>query len=260
MELGLAGKVAVVTGGSEGIGRAAAMRLSEEGARVAICARREDLLHRAAAEIRAKTDGDVLAVRADVSRPEDCARFVERAVNAFDRIDILVNNAGRSAAAPFEQVPDEVWAADLELKLLGAVRMARLVVPHMRKQGGGRIINMTTIGGKAPGRGSLPTSVSRAAGINLTKALANEYAGEQILVNTICLGKIKSAQWERFRETQAPNMRLEDFYAARGRDIPVGRIGEAEEVADLVAFLASDRARYITGVAINIDGGLSAVV
>ena len=260
MDLGLAGKVAVITGGSEGIGRAVAMRLSEEGARVAMCARREEVLQRAAAEIRAKTGGDILTVRADISRAEDCARFVGQAVAAFDRIDILVNNAGRSAAAPFEQVPDEVWAADLELKLLGAVRMTRLVVPHMRKHGGGRIINMTTVGGKAPGHGSLPTSVSRAAGINLTKALANEYAAEQILVNTICLGKIKSAQWERFREKQAPHMSLDDFYALRGRGIPVGRIGEAEEVADLVAFLVSERARYITGVAVNIDGGISAVV
>ncbi|OLC17594.1 MAG: short-chain dehydrogenase, partial [Candidatus Rokubacteria bacterium 13_1_40CM_69_27] len=246
LELGLAGKVAIVTGGSEGLGRACAERFAREGARVAICARRKDVLERAAEDIRKAAGGEVLARPADVTRPADVEAFVAAVVAQCGGVDILVNNAGTSAAAAFEQVDDAAWQRDIELKLMAAVRFCRLVVPHMKRRGGGRIINITTVGGKAPAPRALPTTVTRAAGINLTKALAGEYAPDRILVNTVCLGLVKSAQWERRAKGD-----LEGYYKDVARRVPIGRVGEAEEFADLVAFLASERAGYITGTAIN---------
>jgi 3-oxoacyl-[acyl-carrier protein] reductase len=260
MDLGLMGKVAAITGGSEGIGRATAFRLCEEGARVAICARREDILHNTAQEIESATGGQVLAMRADITNVTDCERFIQGASEHFGRLDILVNNAARSAAMAFEKADDGVRREDLEVKLFGAMHCIRLAIPHMRKVGGGRIINMAAIGSKQPGVPSVPTSLTGAAGINLTKALAKEYAGDNILVNTICLGRLKSAQRVRRWEAHYSHMTLDEYYAKEGASIPLQRLGEAEDVADLICFLASERARYITGAAMNIDGGISAAV
>ena len=155
MDLGLTGKVAVITGGSEGIGRGIALRFLEEGAKVAICARRDDVLQQAAEELRALTGGDVLAVPADVTKPETLTNFIDRAVQHFGRIDILVNNAGRSAASAFDDLDDDDWHADLDLKLMGAVRCVRLVIPQMKLVGGGRIINVTHPGGQTAWRSFL---------------------------------------------------------------------------------------------------------
>src|SRR5712664_682158 len=254
LDLGLNGKVAIVTGGSEGLGRACAERFAREGARVAICARRKDVLERAASDIRAKTGGEVLAQSTDVTKKAEIEAFVNATVSRFGGVDILVNNAGTSSAAGFEAVDDETWLYDLDLTLLGAIRFCRLVIPLMKTRGGGRIVNVTTVGGKAPVARSLPTSVSRAAGINLTKSLAHEYASSRILVNTVCLGLVKSAQWER----RAKGGDMEAYYREAAKRVPVGRVGEAEEFADLVAFLCSARAAYITGTAVNFDGGMSA--
>lgn len=255
LELGLNGKVAVITGGSEGLGRACALKFAQEGARVAICARRKEILERTAEAIRNAAGADVLAVPADVTKPDEVEAFISQVIARFGRIDVLVNNAGTSAAAPFEQVDDRAWQQDLDLKFMAAVRCCRLVIPHMRRQGGGRIINVTTVGGKAPGARALPTTVTRAAGINLTKSLANEYAPDRVLVNTVCLGLVKSMQWERRARGDA-----DAYYREVAKRVPLGRVGEAEEFADLVAFLASERAGYITGTAINFDGGMAAVV
>jgi NAD(P)-dependent dehydrogenase (short-subunit alcohol dehydrogenase family) len=256
MELGLEGKIAIVTGGSEGMGRAAAERLARSGARVTVCARRKDVLERTAEELRKATGGELLAIAADVSRAADCENVVATTVRQFGGVDILLNNAGTSAAAPFEKVGDEAWQADFELKVMGAIRMSRLVIPHMKRRGGGRIINVTTVGGKAPRAQGLPTSVSRAAGINLTKSLANEYAADRILVNTICIGLVKSAQIAR----RAKDGDVEAHFRELGKRVPIGRIAEASEFGDLVAFLASERASYITGTAVNFDGGMSFTV
>ncbi|HEY7294287.1 MAG TPA: SDR family oxidoreductase [Dehalococcoidia bacterium] len=260
MELGLRGAVALVTGGSEGIGRATAEELAREGVRVAICARRPDVLEAAAAEIRKASGGEVIAVPADVRKPDEIARCVEQVHEKLGPITRLVNNAGTSAAGPFESVDDEGWYADLDLKLLAAVRTTRLVVPMMRAAGGGRVVNLTNIGAKQPGARSLPTSVSRAAGIALTKALSKELAKDNILVNTVCIGLVKSAQMERQARTRFPDLPLDQAWARMGENVPVGRIAEASEAAALIAFLCSDRAAYITGVAINFDGGSSGVV
>lgn len=260
MDLGLAGKVAVITGGSEGIGKAAAMAFAREGAKVAICARRADVLNTAAEEIRAATGGQVLAVPTDVTDAAQVQAFAQKAIDTYGGIDILLNNAGTSAAAPFEKVTDEEWMYDLQLKLFSAIRMSRAAIPSMRARGGGRIINMTTVGGKAPGPNSLPTNVSRAAGIALTKALSKELAKDNILVNTVCLSIVRSGQIERSARNRYPNLPLEEAFKEMGKNIPVGRIGTAEEAADLIVFLASNRAGFITGASINFDGGVSPVV
>ena len=254
LDLGLDGKVAIITGGSEGLGRAAAQKLAAEGARVAICARRPDVLERAAEGIR-KAGGQVLSRSVDVSQADQIEKFVGEVVSEWGGVDILLNNAGTSAAASFEAVDDAAWIHDLELKLFSAVRLCRLCIPLMKKRGGGRIINVTNLGAKTPSARGLPTSVSRAAGINLTKSLANEYAADKILVNTICIGLVKSAQWERRAKGD-----LDAFYKDTAKRVPIGRMGEAEEFGDLVAFLVSERAAFITGTAINFDGGMAAVV
>jgi 3-oxoacyl-[acyl-carrier protein] reductase len=250
LDLGLHGKITIITGGSDGLGRAAAERLAAEGARVAICARRKEHLEQAADAIRKATGGQVLTRVADVSRARDCEEFVAAVAAHWGGVDILLNNAGTSAAAGFEKVDDDAWQADFDLKVMGAVRMCRLVIPHMKQRGGGCIVNVTTVGGKTPPARSLPTTVSRAAGINLTKSLANEYAAEKIRVNTICIGLVRTAQIAR-RATGD----LEAHYQELGKGVPLGRVAHASEFGDLVAFLTSERATYITGTAINFDGG-----
>jgi NAD(P)-dependent dehydrogenase (short-subunit alcohol dehydrogenase family) len=261
MDLGLTGKVAIITGASDGLGRATAERLAEEGAAVALCARGAERLRAVADGIRGK-GGQALDLATDVTRLAELERLVGATLDRFGRIDILVNNAGSSAARAFDTVDDAAWQADLELKLFAAIRCIRLCVPAMRRAGGGRIINILNTGAKAPGARSVPTSVSRAGGLALTKALSKELAADRILVNAVCIGLVKSGQWERRWEKAGRPGTLDEFYAnmARERDVPVGRIGEASELGALVAFLASAQAAYVTGVAINFDGGLVDVV
>jgi NAD(P)-dependent dehydrogenase (short-subunit alcohol dehydrogenase family) len=265
VDLGLKNKVAIITGGSDGIGKAAAHRMAEEGARVVIVARRPEVLEAAAKDIEAATRGVVLPVQGDVTEPTTIDRVVKTTLDHFGRIDILVNNAGTSMARPFEAVSDDDWEADFGLKVWGAVRFIRAVIPEMRKVGGGRIINVTNLGGRTPGASSMPTSISRAAGIAITKGLSKDLAKDNILVNTVCIGLIKSGQNRRGYDRQKaanPNLTIDEFYAERAtaRGIPLGRVGEAHEAGDVITFLASERASYLTGVAINIDGGTSAVV
>jgi NAD(P)-dependent dehydrogenase (short-subunit alcohol dehydrogenase family) len=256
LELGLKGKVAVVTGASEGIGRATAIRLALEGARVAICARRPEPLAKTADEISAR-GGEAYAHAADMTKPGDIEGFIRAVADRYGRIDILVNNAGSSVRGPFEQVEEKLWHQDIELKVFGAIRACRLALPYMKKQGGGRIVNISTVAGKQPDAASGPTSVSRAAGLALTKALSKEYARHNILVNAVCIGKIKSGQHERriARDKLVP----EEYYAKVSKEIPMGRVGEPEEVANVIAFLVSDAASYVTGTSVNLDGGMSGV-
>jgi len=257
LDLGLKDKIAIITGGSDGLGRASALKLAAEGAKVAIAARRAEHLQRAAEEIRAATGADVLAVPADVTVAADCERLAQAALQRWGRVDILLNHAGTSAAAGFAEVDDAKWQADWELKVMGAVRMCRLVLPHMQRQRDGRIVNITTVSGKTPNARTLPTSVSRAAGINLTKALACEYAPDNVRVNTICIGLVHSAQIDRMAKGGDLDAHYARLAAAR---VPLGRVAQATEFADLFAFLVSDRASYITGTAINFDGGGGATV
>jgi NAD(P)-dependent dehydrogenase (short-subunit alcohol dehydrogenase family) len=257
MDLELKDKVAIVTGGTQGIGRAAALRLAREGAKVVIAARGRERLDAVAAEVRAG-GGAVAAVQADVAKAADCERLVAEALKAFGRIDILVNNAGTSLTGEFESVTDALWQQDLDLKLFAAIRLSRLAIPHMKKQGGGRIVNITTIGAKQPRARSTPTTVSRAAGLALTKALSKEYAPFNILVNTVSLGLVRAGQHEK--KAEKAGRPVEELYAEMGKDIPLGRVGRAEEAANVIAFLASGAASYVTGASINLDGGASGVL
>ena len=265
MDLGLQDKVAIVTGGSEGIGKAAALSMAQEGARVVIVARRADVLEQAAQDIRIATEGMVLPVQGDVTDRGTAVRVVQKALDRFGRVDILVNNAGTAIAKEFEAVSDDDWEGDFDLKVWAAVRFIRAVIPEMRKVGGGRIINVTNLGGRTPGPASMPTSISRAAGIAITKGLSKDLAKDNILVSTVCIGLVKSGQHERryARMKEAnPSLTLEEFYdqMAAGRGVPLGRVAEAHEAGEVIAFLACERASYLTGIAVNIDGGASAVV
>jgi 3-oxoacyl-[acyl-carrier protein] reductase len=183
---------------------------------------------------------------------------VKEALTAFGRIDILVNNAGTSATGAFESVTDAAWQADFDLKLFGAVRLIREAVPHMKQQGGGRIVNVTNIGAKQPSAGSMPTTVTRAAGLAMTKALSKELAPHQILVNAVCIGLIRAGQHEKTAARRGID--VEQLYETMGRNVPIGRVGRAEEAANVIAFLASAAASFVTGTSVNLDGGASAVL
>ena len=257
MDLGLKGKVALVTGGTQGIGRASVERLAAEGALVAVVARDTKRLADTVKAVET-AGGKALAVKADVSGAEDCKRAVEETVAAFGGLDILVNNAGTSATGPFEAADDARWQADFDLKLFAAIRLARLAIPHMRKAKGGRIINITNIGAKQPNARTMPTTVTRAAGLALTKALSKEFAPEGILVNTVCIGLIRAGQHETRAAREGKD--VETLYAGMAKAIPLGRVGEAAEVANVIAFLSSAAASYVTGTSINLDGGTSAVL
>jgi len=265
MDMGLDDKVAIITGGSEGIGKAAALGMAKEGAKVIIVARRQEVLDQAATEIRTATEGVVLPLAADVSDKGAARRVVQAALDNYGRVDILVNNAGTSMAKEFEEVSDEDWDYDFELKVWGAVRLIRESIPEMRRVGGGRIINVTNLGGRTPGPASMPTSISRAAGIGITKGLSKDLAKDNILVSTVCIGLVKSGQherrYQRLIETN-PSLTMDQFWddTVQRRGVPLGRMAEASEAGDVITFLASERASYLTGIAVNIDGGTSAVV
>lgn len=258
MDLGLTGKVAMVTGGSEGLGRAVCRALVAEGARVALCARGAERLEATAADLRA-AGGDVLDVVADVTEPDAVKAFADATRSQFGRIDVLVNNAGRASAMLLANSTDADFHEDLELKVMGPVRLSRLVLPDLRRTRGS-IVNVLAVAGKAPGPGSTPTSVSRAAGLALTKALSKELGAAGVRVNAVLVGFIESAQWEH--HAAASGVAVDSLYAeiAREMDIPLGRVGTAEEFADLVTYLASERASYVSGTGINVDGGVCAVV
>ena len=256
MDLHLKDKVVLITGGTDGLGAALADRLVEEGARVAVCGRDPGRL--AATEQRlGDAGGDVLAVRADVTQPADLQRFVDAAVGRWGRLDGLVNNAGKSSGGRIDQVTDEDWIADLNLKVLAAARCTRMAVPHLTEAGGGAIVNVLNVGAKAAGAGSLPTTASRAAGLAITKAASKDLGPHGIRVNAVLIGLVESGQWRR--RADAAGQSEEEVYQqmAQRADIPLGRVGRSGEFADLVAYLLSDRASYVTGSAVNLDGGSS---
>lgn len=263
MDLGLKDRVAIITGASEGIGKATAIRLAKEGAKVAICARRGSILETAANEIRVAGQSEILPVVTDVTQPEQIHHMVQKVLSHWGRVDILVNNAGTASAHAFENTDDTTWSADIDLKLLGAIHCIREVLPIMKERGWGRIVNITAIGGKSPDTHSTPTSVTRAAGIALTKAISKEYACHGILVNTVCIGLIKAGQHERsYDEVRRleKSLTLDSYYQRMADSIPLGRVGEPLEAANAIAFLVSECASFITGVAVNVDGGASPVV
>jgi NAD(P)-dependent dehydrogenase (short-subunit alcohol dehydrogenase family) len=259
MDLHLDSKVVLITGGTDGLGAALAGLLVQEGARVAVCGRDPDRL--AATDLRLRqAGGDALAVQADVTQLPDLERFVDAAAGRWGRIDGLVNNAGKSAAGRIDQVPDEVWLDDLNLKVLGAVRCTRLVVPYLVAAGGGAIVNVLAVAGKAPGGASLPTAASRAAGLAITKAASRDLGEHGIRVNAVLIGLVESGQGRR--RAQAAGLPEDEQYReeAQRAGIPLRRVGRSAEFADVAAYLLSDRSSYVTGSAINLDGGSSPVL
>jgi 3-oxoacyl-[acyl-carrier protein] reductase len=260
MEIKLDGRVAVITGGSKGIGLAIATRMAASGADVAVLARRPEQLEAARDQIATTARGRILVLSCDVSKAEDVKRGYDAVMAELGRVDIVVNNAGTSQTGAFTTITDEVWQADLDLKLFAAIRLVRLAWPQMQERRWGRIINVLNIGAKAPKAGTAPTAVSRAAGMALTKILAGEGAPHNILVNSLHVGLIESDQWVRRHAQQQTNAPYADFLADMAKPIPLGRVGTAEEFANVACFLASDQAGYVTGTSINVDGNLSPVM
>lgn len=258
MDLGLEGRYALITGGTRGIGRATALRLAAEGAHVIVTARGQRRIDDTVAAARAAGDDRALGIAADANVAEDLERVLEFVTERVGHLDILVNNVGTSARSDFLTADDEIWRNDLDNKLMSAIRLSRGAIPLMPERGG-RIINVLSILGKSPAGGTSPTSVTRAAGLALTKVLSKEFAARGVLVNAVCVGLIRSGQNDDRWEREGREGTIDEFYAAEAvrRGIPMGRVGEAEEAADVIAFLASDRASYVSGTAINVDGALS---
>ncbi len=260
MDVRLNGRSAVITGGSKGLGLAMAERFAASGADVAILARNPDTLAEAKKKIESGAKGKVAAISTDVSKAAEIRRAYDQVMSELGKIDIFVNNAGQSIRGPSEELTDEMWQGDLDLKLFAQIRFCRLVFPQMKQRRWGRIISVLNIGAKAPGPDSAPTSVSRAAQMAFTKALSGEGAPYNVLVNSLHVGVIVSDQIVRRHQREGTNVSLDDFIAQAGRQVPLGRMGRAEEFANVACFLASDAASYVTGCAINVDGGRSPVV
>ena len=254
MELGLHGRRAIVTGASRGLGRGIALELAREGCDLAVCARGETDLASAVHGFEAAGVG-VFSKVVDVTVAEEVAEFVAEAAAALGGIDILVNNAGAATPGNFESLGDDAWRADIDVKLFSMIRCCREVLPHMRARGGGRIVNINAVFGKFPDPDFFATTVNRAACLSFTKALAFELGPENILVNSVNIGFVESSQWERIRQRRAPDLEPEEFFRRTAAEVPLGRFGRPEEVSGLVAFLASDRASYITGASIDVAGG-----
>jgi len=257
MDLGLKGKVALVTGGSKGIGKAVARGLAEEGARVAICARTQRELEAAAAELGKVTGAEVFAVAGDLTREADVKKIVDATVGRLQRIDILINNAGAAPGGLLLDLSEEDWQTALQLKFMGYVRCARAVIPHMLKQGGGRIVNIVGNDGVKPLGFELSPSAANAADLAVTVALAEQYGRHNILVNAINPGPVGTERWDQLVAgiARIHGISVQEAQRKVDRSIPLGRIARPEEIADVAVFVASERASFMNGALILLDGG-----
>ena len=261
MIIDLTGRTALVTGGSDGLGFAMASRFAKSGANVAIVARRAEPLEKAAHEIAAEAKGKVAFHACDLADPAGLEAAVEDLAAQVGSFDILVNNAGGAARRDIEALTTADLVEDMQVKVFSSVTLLQLVLPGMKARRWGRVINVLSAKAKAPDAGSAPSTVARAAGMTLTKVMSRELAPWNILVNGLCTGLVSTGQWRRRHQAQFPDLPYEDYLAkqARNAQIPLGRFGRAEELANVACFLASDAASYVTGAAINVDGGLCPV-
>jgi len=257
MDLGLKGKVALVTGGSKGIGKAVARGLAQEGAKVAICARTRAELDAAAAELSKATGSEVFGVAGDLTREADVQKIVDAAVGRFGRIDILVNNAGTAPGGLLLDLAEEQWQQALQLKFMGFVRCMKAVIPHMLRQGGGRIVNIVGNDGVKPVGIELTPSAANAADLAVTVALAEQYGRNNICINAINPGPVATERWDGLISgiARVRKISVDEAQKRAERSIPLGRICTPEEVANVAVFVASERASFMNGALITLDGG-----
>ena len=261
METGLAGKVAMVSGASKGIGRAVADKLAAEGARLSLCARSADALHEVARDVE-KRGGEALAFAGDLTRGEDIQGWTRATVERFGGVDVLVNNAGAAQGGPFLALPDQAWLDSWQLKLFGYIRVAREVFPHLVRRGGGRIVNVIGIAGVQPMENYMIGGAANAALLNFTKGLADEGAPHGILVTGVNPGPIRTDRWDGMIAKWGAAKRIAPEAAEREilNGVPLRRPGTADEVANVVVFLASALSTYVTGTTIAVDGGMTRTI
>lgn len=257
MDLGIKGKVAIVAASGKGLGKAAAFGFASEGAIPSMCDVDKKALFEAAEEIKKATGVQPLAVLADVTVESDVKALIQKTVDRFGRIDILVNNAGGPPPASFLDISVEQWRKGVELNLMSTIYLCREVLPYMQKQKWGRIINITSVAVKQPIPGLILSNTARSGVVGLSKTLSNELAKENILINCVCPGYTLTKRVEDLAINEAAKLgvKVEDVMRSYEKDIPMGRLGRPEELADLILFLASERASYITGTSIQCDGG-----
>lgn len=257
MNFGLRNKIALVTGSSQGLGRACAEALAREGTKLAICARDGDRLRITADEIAGQTGVEVLAIPADMSNRRDIQQVVKETVEHFGGLHILVTNAGGPASGYFENLEDQQWQESFNLTLMSVVRLIREAVPHMKQQGWGRIINITSLAVKEPLETMVVSTSLRSAIHGMAKTLSNQYAKDGITINNVMPGFVHTPHVEHLAELRArqSGQTVAEVLAEFGRPAPIGRIARPEEIGAVVAFLASEPASYLTGASIPVDGG-----